>query len=111
MTVEAYDGTYMDTQDVTVTVTEVEVSRRGRSAGCNRRSLQRSLYPENGTGAVGTYTAVDPEDAEIVWSLGGDDAALFSIEGGVLAFAAAPDFESPADMGRGQRVPGDGGSR
>ena len=51
-----------------------------------------------GTSSVTTYTAVDPEGAEIVWSLSGDDAALFSIKGGELAFAAAPDFESPADM-------------
>ena len=42
---------------------------------------------------------MDPEGAEIVWSLSGDDAALFSIEGGELAFTSAPDFESPADMG------------
>ena len=32
-------------------------------------------YPENGTGPVATYTAVDPEEAEIVWELAGDDAA------------------------------------
>ena len=92
VTVEAYDGTYMDTQVVTVEVTDVDEAPD--VAG------EASIgYPENGTGAVATYTAVDPEDAEIVWSRGGDDGALFSIEGGVLAFAAAPDFESPADMG------------
>ena len=43
--------------------------------------------------------AVDPEGAEIVWSLGGDDALDFSIdEGGVLRFASTPDFEMAADM-------------
>ena len=41
---------------------------------------------------------MDPEGAEIVWSLGGDDAALFSIEGGMLTFVSAPDYETPADM-------------
>ena len=55
-------------------------------------------YEENATSTVATYTAVDPEGAEIIWSLGGDDAALFSIEGGALAFRSAPDFEMAADM-------------
>ena len=90
VTVEAYDGTYMDTQEVTVEVTDVDEAPDVDGEA----SIE---YEENGTGAVATYTAVDPEDAEIVWSLGGDDAALFSIEGAELAFAAAPDFESPAD--------------
>ena len=42
-------------------------------------------YAENGTGQVATYTAVDPEQTAIAsWTLAGDDASLFSIEGGVL---------------------------
>ena len=61
----------MDTHDVTVTVTDVDEAIVGDT--------------------------LDPEGAEIVWTLGGDDAALFSIEGGVLAFVAAPDYENPAD--------------
>ena len=52
------------------------------------------MYPENGTVPVATYTAVDPEMTAIAsWSLGGTDAALFSIEGGVLTFKKSPDFE------------------
>ena len=54
-------------------------------------------YAENGTGSVATYTAVDPEDAEVKWSLSGADAADFTIAGGVLAFVKSPDFEKPAD--------------
>ena len=42
-------------------------------------------YAENGEGPVATYTAVDPEEAEIVWSLAGDDMDDFTIEGGVLS--------------------------
>ena len=58
------------------------------------------MYAENGTGPVATYTAVDPEGADITsWTLDGDDAALFSIEGGVLMFKKSPDFEMAADMG------------
>ena len=90
VTVEAYDGTSMDTQDVTVTVTNVDEA----PDVAGEASID---YEENATSTVETYTAVDPEGAEIVWSLGGDDAALLSIEGGVLSFRSAPDFEMPAD--------------
>ena len=56
-------------------------------------------YAENDTGPVATYTAQDPERKDIVWSLDGDDAADFTIVGGVLRFMSSPDFESPADGG------------
>ena len=56
---------------------------------------------ENGTGAVATYTAVDPEMTEIVsWSLGGTDAGAFDISNGVLTFKKSPDYEMPADVAR-----------
>ena len=52
-------------------------------------------YPENGTGAVATFTAIDPEQTAIVsWSLTGVDSTLFSIENGALAFKKSPDFEA-----------------
>ena len=59
-------------------------------------------YPENGTGAVATFTAVDPEGESIVWSLADDDNAapddeLFDIENGVLSFKSSPDYEAAAD--------------
>ena len=58
-------------------------------------------YAENGTGPVATYTAVDPEMTAIAsWSLGGTDAALFSIEGGVLSFKKSPDYEDAKDVVR-----------
>ena len=52
-----------------------------------------------GPDSVATYTAVDPEGVAIKWSLSGDDAADFTIAGGVLAFVKSPDFEKPADAG------------
>ena len=52
-------------------------------------------YPEKGTGAVATYTASDPEGASVRWSLGGVDAADFTIDNGVLRFAKTPDYERP----------------
>ena len=55
-------------------------------------------YPENGTAAVATYTAVDPEGADITsWTLGGADADDFMIDGGVLTFMKSPDYEMATD--------------
>ena len=57
-------------------------------------------YPENGTGPVATFTAIDPEGESVSWSLAtGGDRADFSIENGVLRFVSSPDFENPADDG------------
>ena len=54
-------------------------------------------YPENGTGAVATFTAIDPEGESITWTLAGNDAAEFDIENGVLRFKSPPDYEMAAD--------------
>ena len=56
-------------------------------------------YPENSVQTVKSYTAVDPENAGINWSLSGDDADLFDIEGGALTFSDPPNFEEPEDNG------------
>ena len=79
----------MDTQDVTVTVTDV--SELGMLEG-----MESISYAENGTDAVGTYTTSGPDTA--TWSLEGADAEDFNISsGGSLAFKTSPDFEAPAD--------------
>ena len=55
-------------------------------------------YAENSTDAVGTYTATDPEGADIAWSLSGADMGAFSIsDAGVLSFSASPNHEAPTD--------------
>ena len=54
-------------------------------------------YAEKETGPVATYTASDPEGASVMWSLGGDDDADFTIDNGVLRFAKTPNYEIPAD--------------
>ena len=51
-------------------------------------------YAENGTGDVATYTATDPENESITWSLAGSDDSFFSITGGVLTFLSPPNFEA-----------------
>ena len=56
-------------------------------------------YPENGEGAVATFTAGDPEGGSYQWmELSGTDAALFEFEDGVLSFMESPDFEDPKDV-------------
>ena len=59
------------------------------------------LYEENGTGAVGQYTAAGPSAANAGWRLSGQDASDFSISRtGELTFRSAPNYESPADSAR-----------
>ena len=59
-------------------------------------------YAENGTGDVATFTATDPEEATISWSLEGTDADVFDIStAGVLTFKESPDYEMPADADTG----------
>ena len=52
-------------------------------------------YAENGTDPVATFTATDPEGADVDWSVMGPDGADFEIDGGVLTFKNPPDFETP----------------
>ena len=93
VTVRAYDGRNYGTLDVTVTVLAVnegpEITGRGTFS-----------YRENGTSALYTYRATDPEGDEYTWGLGGLDAGDFEIsDGGVLTFASPPNFDSPAGSG------------
>ena len=64
-----------------------------------------STYRENGTSAVYTFRASDPQRQSITWTLEGDDRRDFTITGdssgrGVLAFSVPPDFEDPSDSDR-----------
>ena len=57
-------------------------------------------WQENDGAVIETYTAIDPEgNTPITWTLGGTDRGDFTIAGGVLEFAATPDFENPVDSG------------
>ena len=56
-------------------------------------------YAENGEGSVATFTADDPDGDDIAWSLDGDDAGDFTIEGGVLEFMSPPNYEMPTGGG------------
>ena len=94
ITVKATAGGDSATLGVTVTITNVDEAPTITSGGSSHD------YAENGTGAVATYTATDPEGDTIAWSVEGTDAAAFSISsGGELTFNSAPDYESPGDTG------------
>ena len=53
---------------------------------------------EPNTDEVARNTGSDPEGSAISWDLRGADAALFTIDGGVLKFMSAPDYENPKDV-------------
>ena len=89
----AYDGRNYGTFDVTVTV--LAVNEGPEITGRNAFN-----YRENGTSALYTYRATDPERDEFTWGLGGLDASDFEIsDRGVLTFASPPNFDSPAGSG------------
>ena len=61
---------------------------------------ERVDYAENGTGAVATYRATDPEGVAALWRLSGPDGDDFSISiSGVLTFTAPPGYEDFAGVG------------
>ena len=86
LTVAASDGTVSVDQALTVTVTNVE-------GGPVFSSAETVAVDENQT-AVLTLTASDDENDTIAFTIsGGDDSDSFSLTGGVLTFAASPNYE------------------
>ncbi len=76
--------------EVTITVTDVdEAPPMSRSAAI--------AYAENGAGPVAVYVAMAAEGSTVAWSLSGEDAAVFAIDGGTLGFRTQPDYEAPVD--------------
>ena len=92
ITVNANDGNLSTEVDVTVTVTNVNEAPEVTGPAAVD-------YAENSSGAVATYTAMDPEsDDPISWSVDGTDAPRFTItSAGALTFKTPPDFEFPRD--------------
>ena len=75
------------TIDVTITVTDVP------EPPVVSGLTSVTDYPENSTHAVATYTAMDPENQTLTWTV--SDTTNFAIStGGVLTFQSSPDFES-----------------
>ncbi len=105
ITVQVSDGDNDVTADLTVTLGNViELETMSGPAAVS--------FAENGWGRVATFTASSDADRDgIIWVLGGDDAAHFSIDNpaGALrfdldkvppaVFPRPPDFEAPVDDG------------
>ncbi|HEX8029062.1 MAG TPA: cadherin domain-containing protein, partial [Vicinamibacterales bacterium] len=95
--VQASDGLLVDTQQIAVTVTNVnDLAPVMTSAGT-------VSVPENSTVAT-TVTASDLDGLTTTFTfsiVGGADAAKFTINpaSGVLSFVTPPDFEVPTDAG------------
>ena len=98
--VQVSDGSLTDTQDIAVTVADVNEAPVITSDGGGDAA---ALTVDENTTAVTTVTATDVDaSATQTFSIsGGADQALFSIDSstGALAFVSAPNFEAPADAG------------
>ena len=86
-TVTASDGTNSSTQDITVTITDVDDVAPVFTSNATFSAA------ENQT-AIGTVTATDTDtdDSSIVFSVSGSELSITS--GGVLTFVSAPDYET-----------------
>lgn len=88
--VSADDGTNTTTQDVTITVTDVDEAPEISTAA--------SVDSAEGQTSVVTIAAEDPEGEDLTYSItGGADETKFAIDSatGELTFLSAPDFETP----------------
>ena len=98
-----------DTYTVTVTVRDLEglsssidltIKVTNVNEAPDVSGVSSAEFTENGEGTVATFTATDPEDDEVTWTLDGGDGALFAIsEDGVLTFVSPPDYEARRDVG------------
>ena len=85
--------------------TEVAVAGRGHPGGAGAAGVTgtTAFTVTEGETAVGTLTATDEDTpaGDLAWSItGGSDRAHFRLStAGVLAFAAAKDYEAPDDTG------------
>lgn len=99
LTVSASDGTLSDTAIVTVNLNNVNEAPTITSGGGGATA---ALSMAENSITVMTVTSSDVDgDAPVYSIVGGADAARFAIDAtnGVLTFAAAPDHETPSDVG------------
>jgi Ca2+-binding RTX toxin-like protein len=92
--VQASDGSLVDTQAISVTVTNAAPQITSNGAG----AAATVSVAENG--AAVTTVAAEDAGAQVIYSIaGGADAALFTIDPGTgaVSFISAPDFDAPAD--------------
>jgi hypothetical protein len=98
--VQVFDGSLADTQDLSVSVTQVFPNQPPTIISNGGGNTASASVVEN-TLAVADVDATDPNPGDtLTYALaGGADAGRFQIDGttGVLSFTTAADFEAPAD--------------
>ena len=96
VTITVSDSELTDTIDVTINVTDVDENRAPSFTEGNRAT--RSVAENTGSGVnIGSaVSATDPDDDTLTYTLGGTDAASFSIDdtNGQLQTKAALDYET-----------------
>ena len=96
MTITVSDSELTDTIDVTINVTDVDENRAPSFTEGNRAT--RSVAENTGSGVnIGSaVSATDPDNDTLTYTLGGADAAAFSINdtNGQLKTSAALDYET-----------------
>ena len=98
-------GVDSDTIRVTINVTNVNEDPKVTGPASIRVSeaTTNPVNPSVYEPTIRPYTATDDEDenADVVLTLSGPDADVFSIDDeGVVTFKAVPDFEDPKDVGK-----------
>ena len=90
VTIVVSDGSAKDAKDLSITVTNVNEGPQ---------LLAQSAYTVEENNATVTTITVSDSSGDVAFSLSGTDSAAMTIGAstGVLAFAANPDFEAPAD--------------
>ena len=100
ITVSVHDGkNEAGGSDTTVDATiDVRITVTGENDPPSVSGQTTVNHAENDAGTVATYTATDPEGVTtFTWTLSGDDAGDFAIDGGVLTFSPTPNFEAATD--------------
>ena len=94
LTLSVFDGSHTITQQITITVTNVDEVPSFASATVDLP------INENTSGAVYQAQATDPEQATLAYSISGADASRFNLgaSSGDLTFKTSPNFESPLDQ-------------
>ena len=91
------DGSLTDVQTVTITVTNVN---EAPTITTNSSNPTYAISQREGRTSVVTFAGTDPDaGSSLTWSISGTDAGDFTINSstGVFAFAAVPNFSTPAD--------------
>ncbi|WP_420443644.1 cadherin domain-containing protein [Candidatus Poriferisodalis sp.] len=93
LTLQVSDGT--TTVELKIEVTVTDQNEKPTLTGDGMAAVD-----ENSTSTGLFFSADDPENDSITWTLSGEDRLDFEIAGGSLTFKDQPDFEMPADHDR-----------